>query len=645
MPEVMPPCQYACPVRTDTGGYARLIAEGRDEEAYKVVCRTNPFPSVCAHICQRHCEKKCRRAEIDAAVALRALKHFVVEHVPRTVGAEPLASETGASRRVAVVGAGPSGLTAAYDLRRRGHRVSVFERLARPGGMLNVIPRYRLPPAALDADIEAILASGIELTCECEVGRDQSATELLDKGFDAVIVGTGLSRSRGIAVPGFGAQRFMAAVPWMTDVWLGNKVDVGRRVVVVGGGNVAVDVARTARRLGAEHVTMVCLESWEEMPAEPEEVTLAQEEGIRILPRQALKRVLNRDGQIAAIELMAVRSVFDEEGRFRPSYDPMRVRTLSVEMVILSIGQAPDRSWARGTSVSTDGRGRIVADRDTHVTSIPRVFLAGESLRGPGSAIEAVADGHRVAGVVAHFLASGHVVAPEAEQDRPLGPYPSDVLTELRQIQSTAREAEPFAAAEPSLSESDARSEADRCLGCTLGAEIDETQCASCLTCFRVCPLDAIEIAETLVANPERCQACGLCAAICPASAIGVAYWQLGDRESLSPRAVDGEEPTIALVCRHGAERPTAATRIADVPCLARLRPADLLSLFRLGYRAVSLYPCSEEECKYGSVWRNTQSVVDQVRGILNVACPGAQVELRSADDRAATSAEVERGE
>jgi len=434
------PCQAACPVRTDAGAYVRLIADGRYEEAREVICRTNPFPSVCAHICQRPCERECRRAQIDAPVGVRALKHFVMERMEDAPRPERPLSRHLAGKRVAVVGAGPAGLTAAVDLQLQGCAVTSYERLDRPGGMLNVIPRYRLPQPALDADIEAILSAGIQLTCNCEIGRDFTAGDLIERGFDAVIVTTGLSRSRGIAVPGFGAQRFTAAVPWMTDVWLGNKVDVGRRVVVVGGGNVAVDVARTARRLGAEQVALVSVESREELPAEPHEVALAEAEGVRILTRQALKRVFNRDDGIAAVELMSVVSVFDEAGRFHPTYDPSRIRTLNSDMVILSVGQASDRSWARGVPIRADERGRVVADRDTHATSNSRIFLAGEALRGPGSAIQAVADGHRVAAVAAQFLQTGTAAAPKADEVRPLDPFPPDAADRLHQMKTMAEE-------------------------------------------------------------------------------------------------------------------------------------------------------------------------------------------------------------
>ena len=623
----IPPCQAGCPVRTDAGRYARLVAEGRYEEAFQVIGRTNPFPSVCAHICQRPCEKKCRRGQVDAPVGLRALKHFVVERLGRR-GPAPAAPGAEARWRVAVIGAGPAGLTAALDLRRRGCRVSVFERLDRPGGMLNVIPHYRLPQEALDADVQAILAAGIELTCNWEVGRDGTATDLLEKGYDAVVVATGLSRSRGIAVPGFGAQRFVAAIPWMTDVWLGNRVDLGRRVAVIGGGNVAADVARTARRLGAEYVALICLESREEMPAEPEEVALAEAEGIHVLPRQALRRVMNHDGRIAAVELMAVLSVFDEAGRFRPTYDPARIRTLGVDMVILSIGQAPDRSWATGAAIRTDHRGRIVADRDTHQASHPRVFLAGEALRGPGSAIQAVADGHRVAEVVTGFLETGTAAKPEADSAVPLEPYPAETVGLLRKMATVAPEPEPFAPAEPLLEESAAWREGSRCLGCLAGAVIDDARCASCLTCFRVCPLHAVEIGQAMTSNPARCQACGLCAAVCPAGAITLSVWDAASGDALvpPPAAAASARGTAAIVCHHDGHQKPQADEVIGVPCLARLKPVDVLRLFRRGHQTVTLHPCPPEACKYGAAWRNIESLAGCVRELLRAAWPEAKL-------------------
>ena len=626
---ILPPCQAACPVHTDAGGYARLIAEGRYGEAYRVICCTNPFPSVCAHICQRPCESQCRRAQVDSAVAIRALKRFVVQQVGDKAPPKHDVPEA-AKARVAIVGTGPAGMTAAQDLRLAGHKVTLFERLDRAGGMLNVIPRYRLPQAALDADIQAVLDTGIDVRYGVEIGRNTTVNELFEKGFEAVVVSTGLSRSRGIAVPGFGAQRFTAAMPWMTDVWLGNKVDVGRRVAVIGGGNVAVDVARTARRLGAKDVSLVCLESWEEIPAEPCEIELAKGEGIRILPRQALKRVFNREGAIVALELMAVVSVFDDAGRFRPSYDPTRIRTLGVDMVILSIGQAPDKSWARNAAIRTDQRGRIVADRNAHTTSHPRVFLAGESLRGPGSAIAAVADGHRVAEVVGRFLETGQAVAPTVDDVKPLEQYPPDVVERLRIITSSAREAEPFDEAEPMLAEAEAVFEADRCLGCLAGAVIDEAKCATCLTCFRVCPLDAVEIRDGIVANPVRCQACGVCASHCPAEAIQLSYGGLAPAtEALWKEAEARADQPVLVRCRHSANGNGGGARVLTLPCLARIKPIELLRVFREGARTVELQACARDHCKYGAAWENIEAVVGYVRTILAKALPEARLDVR----------------
>lgn len=625
MPPWTAPCRAACPVATDAGGYARLIAEGRLDEAYAVITQSNPFPAVCAHICVRFCEKQCRRSPVDGAVGLRALKRFVVQNTTRPVPPPPPPLGT-AARHVAIIGAGPAGLTAAQQLRAGGHRVTLFERLARPGGMLNVIPRYRLPEDALAQDIEAILSTdGIDLQCSTPIGQARSADDLLANGFDSVLVTTGLARSRGMAVPGFGAARFTAAIPWMTDVWLGQKVDMGKRVVVIGGGNVAVDVARTAVRLGADAVTIVCLEPREAMPADPYEATLAEGEGVEILSGLALKRVLNRGEAIAAVELMAVTSLLDVSGRFRPSYDQSRILTRQADMVILSIGQTPDRSWSRDLDLQTDRRGRIVADSDTHQTSRSELFLAGEALRGPACAIEAVADGRHAAAALLAWLSTGTARGPSAAKLHALPAFPSDVKARLHPMPPLEAEAEPHDEAEPALSAADALGEAFRCLGCLNGAVIDADRCASCLTCFRICPLEAIAFDREVRADPARCQACGICASACPAQAI-----HLEQGAVRPPAPPDGPAPGTVIIRCHHAPEPASETAPATLalPCLARLKVVDLLRLATAGFGTITLQPCAAEDCKYGPAWQNIQTVVDSATAILRTARPEVEVVL-----------------
>ncbi|MBM4036695.1 MAG: hydrogenase iron-sulfur subunit, partial [Planctomycetes bacterium] len=269
--------------------------------------------------------------------------------------------------------------------------------------------------------------------------------------------------------------------------------------------------------------------------------------------------------------------------------------------------------------------GRVVADRDTHQTSHPRVFLAGEALRGPGSAIEAVADGHRVAEVVARFLETGAATKPEADGAVPLEPYPEETLARLRKIASAAPETEPFAPDEPLIGEEAAWREGGRCLGCLAGATIDEARCASCLTCFRVCPLDAVEIGQAMASNPVRCQACGLCAAVCPANAISLPVWEPAKE---APAAAGQALGRAAIVCLHDGHQEINADEVLRVPCIARLKPVEVVRLFRRGHKSVSLHACAKDACKYGVAWKNLESLAGCVRELVRATLPEAELKL-----------------
>lgn len=645
MKRLIPPCQAACPVDTDTQTYVRLIAWGRFEEALEVIRQVNPFPSVCGRICQHPCEEKCRRAALDAPVALKDLKRLVTELVAGTAPPAEIVPVT--REKVAVIGAGPAGLTAAQDLRGSGYAVTVYERLAEPGGMLNIIPNYRLPEDVLKRDIDAILARGIDVECHRELGADMNLAELREEGFKAIIVCSGLSRSRGLALPGFGAERFLAAIPLMMDVWSGKPVDVGRRVLVIGGGNVASDVARTLRRLGADDVTMACVESREEMPATEEELGAAVEEGIRLMPSWAPKRVLKTDGHVAGLEMMRVTSVFDANGRFNPQYDLTHLKVVTADAIVLTIGQAGDTSWTRGSQVALDRRGRVVTDRELHTTSESGVFLAGEALRGPGNVVEAMADGHRVASVVEAFLTTGEPRAPERESPELVGEFPQTVLENLRRLDRVPMPRTPsserlrgFREHELGYDEASALREAARCLNCGAGPTIDEDLCAFCLTCYRLCPLDGIEIRKKMENTPEACQACGLCAAECPMGAITLGHWEKDEFAGQLNAVLAGRKmsaPSTAVVqCVHTAasrDDLTPEVRSGDetairlnIPCITHLKPIDLMLLVASGVSRIEVKMCDPAACKHPAGQKRARQVLSATVEDIRAMRPGVEI-------------------
>jgi len=643
----IPPCRAACPADTNTQEYVRLIAWGRFDEALKVVRKVNPFPSVCGRICQHPCEEKCRRGTLDAPVALKELKRFVTEVEATSEWVPEIVPVT--RGKVAVVGAGPAGLTAAQDLRELGYAVTVFERTACPGGMLNLIPKYRLPEHVLRKDTNMILARGIELRCNCEIGRDLRLSDLRAEGHRAIIVCAGLSRSRGLALPGFGAERFMAAIPLMMDVWAGKQVQVGRQALVIGGGNVAVDVARTLRRLGAEEVTMACVESRAEVPAAEEEIRAAAEEGIRLMPSWGPKRVLKRDGHVAGLELMRVISVFDEKGRFNPQYDLTHVKVVTADMVVLTIGQAGDTSWTRGSDVALNRRGRVVADRELHATSQPDVFLAGEVLHGPGNAIEAIADGHRVAAIVDQFLRTGEVKRIPPAERLLVGDFPAAVHENVRRLERVPvrqvpieQRLEGFQEHDLGYDETAALKEAARCLNCGAGPVVDEDKCAFCLTCLRLCPLAGIEIGKKIVTLVEACQACGLCAAECPQRAITLGHWesdQFRDQVAQALRQAEPAEVSAAVIrCVHAATSrdDLAATpgwnnggiiRL-NVPCVTHLTAPDIMLLVANEIDRIQVMLCSPAACKHAGSQQRTRQVLSAAVERARAVRPDARIEF-----------------
>jgi NADPH-dependent glutamate synthase beta subunit-like oxidoreductase len=549
-------CQRGCPVATDSGRYVQLIAEGRYEDAYLVARAPNPFASVCGRVCAAPCEDACRRGAIDAPVAIRALKRFVCERHGaesrspdtqnrlrgelvgegnRYAGHQPLAPAAAAGlRKVAVVGAGPAGMAAAHDLALLGYAVTVFEASEEPGGMMRYgIPEYRLPRQLIRAEVDKVLSLGVTL----ELGRPLTAefglAELRAAGFAAVFLSVGVSRGRELELPGVELDGVVKAVDYLLNVNRGYRVDLGRKVVVIGGGFVAFDAARTALRLGREdeaaalaaahgeesdarlkealdsaraalragatEVTIVSLESFAEMPVlrtaqGHEEFEEARREGVAFIPRRGPLRFVG-DGRLREIELRRVTRVFDEAGRFAPAYDDADVTTIAADSCVLAIGQRADLSFLRpedGIELTPGGTIRI--DRETLATSASGVWAGGDVAFGPRNLIDAVANGKRAARSIDAALA-GAAARPVASLE--IEKIPSARYRMIAGFEKLDREAPPtldlgrrtgIAEVEVGFDEAAARAQGARCLVCHVQTIYDPETCVLCNRCVDVCP-------------------------------------------------------------------------------------------------------------------------------------------------------------
>lgn len=661
----LPTCSAACPVHTDTRGYAQAISLGDYEGALELLLQVNPFPSVCGRVCHHPCESECRRKEIDAPVSLRMLKRFVVENTRDYRRKRSRKTEPSRGKKVAVIGSGPAGMTAAHDLALMGYSVTVFEGDSRLGGMLtHAIPRYRLPMDALQEDLDDILALGVQTRTRCKVGVDISFQEIR-QSHDAVVVAIGLSRSNTLAVPGAESEGVLPGIAFLWDVANGHPPALGNRVVVVGGGNVAVDAARTARRLGVGEVTLACLESRDEMPAWQWEIQEAEEEEIRILNSWGPRTILARNGKTVGIEFQKCTRVFDDNGRFSPQYDPQQTLVLDVDQVIVTIGQHSDLSCFSPGEIAVE-KGRLVCNPNKLTTSERGVFVCGEVLTGPGSSIQAVAGGHRAAKAVHHFLQTGENLFLPPEEVRSIGPLPEATASLARQLErkevallDAAQRVRDFIPIEPSFSEREALAEARRCLACALGAHLEAPElCAGCLTCVRVCPFGVATVERTAVMPAEQCQTCGLCAAECPAAGVALARFATGHmRETLQDILKNAEMRKIsrpfavAYCCLHETTSrrylvPQSLQEIENtgilrvmVPCVGRLSALDLVSPFELGADRVAVIACREDACFYIGAEELLQRRIEQSQRFLEeIGVGGTHLQFHRTTENAETS-------
>jgi len=499
------PCRDACPAHQRAQGYIALIKERRFEDAYRVIREDNPFPAICGRICNHPCEEKCTRGKLDAPVAIRALKRFVADWMYHRIGESGIANQESAigvqdsksevrGAQVAIIGAGPAGLTAAQDLVKLGHRVTVFEALPVAGGMMRVgIPEYRLPRDILQWEIEQILAQGVELRLNTRV---EDVNALFEQGYNAVFIATGAHQGRKLRIPGADLPDVLINTDFLRRVNLGEKIDFsGRRVLVLGGGNVACDCARTALRLGAKEVHMACLESREKMPAHPWEIEEAEEEGVVIHPSRTFKEITSQNGKVTGLRCVKVEfRGFLPDGRPDMDEIPGTEHILPADVVIFAIGQRPDLGFLDGR-IQTTRRGTIAVDPETLATSRPGVFAGGDVVTGTAFVIDAIAAAHKAARSIDRYLRGEEgveepVLQPvvEISEEELARRLAEGLIVERPRVEIPTSPPEErkkdFREINLTLSEEEAVAEAERCLSCGV--------CSECLECVYACKADAI---------------------------------------------------------------------------------------------------------------------------------------------------------
>ena len=507
------PCKTACPAHIAVQGYLKLAAQGRYRDALALIKRENPLPAICGRICNRRCEDACTRGRVDQAIAIDEVKKFIAQ---RDLDADtryipPVVTPTtsgGFDEKIAIIGAGPAGLSCAFYLAEKGYKPVVFEKSNRPGGMLTYgIPSYKLEKDVIVAEVDIIREMGAEFRYGVEVGRDITLDQLREEGFKAFYVAIGCQGGRLPGIPGENAEGVSVAVDFLRRVAEqqenGGAADpMHGRTIVVGGGNVAIDVARTAARLGSEHVEMFCLESSEDMPASAEEVMEANEDGVHISCGWGPVEVrCGEDGRVSEITFKRCLRVFNDEGRFDPQYDESETRTVSAERVVFSIGQSIVWGDLLAGSAVELGRGQgAVADPKTYQTAQPDIFVGGDVYTGPKFAIDAIAAGHEAAVSLHRFVQNATLTIGRNQRsyrelnkdDVEFGSY--DTASRGDAVHNYAREkAEPFREYLETFTEEQVRAETARCLGC--GASIvDENKCIGCGLCTTKCAFDAIHL-------------------------------------------------------------------------------------------------------------------------------------------------------
>ncbi|MDZ7291206.1 MAG: FAD-dependent oxidoreductase [candidate division KSB1 bacterium] len=612
------PCQIGCPVHTDAGRYVQLIAEQKYKEAYLTSRSPNPFASVCGRVCAAPCEDRCRRGQIDAPVSIRALKRFVTEKY----GVESLAPDTqdglfegseeagnkwrwhlpvqiqsrknvAKKRQIAIIGSGPAGLSCAHDLALMGYHVTVFEATNVAGGMLrHGIPEYRLSRSLIDKEIDKIKNLGVEIRYNTALGEKFGIAELKQQGYEAIFISVGTQKGRDLNIEGSQLDGVIKAIDYLININNGYRVNLGKKVLVIGGGFVAfdaarmalrggpeeepadihsaVDAARVAMRAGASEVHIASLESFAEMPVlrtaqGHEEFEEAQREGIVFHPQRGPKRFFGDNGKVKAVEFIGVKRTYDENGRFNPVYDPSYSEIFETDSVILAIGQQADLSFIKSSDgIELTPSKFIKIDPETLATSAPGIYAGGDVAFGPRNIIDAIANGKRAALSIDEYLRDAKL---RTFYNLSIEKIPTRRFTRPEDFEQYERQAPPtinlqrrtgISEVETGYNEEQARRQAERCLACHIQTIYDAGKCVMCNRCVDICPeyclklvpleqldvdeatreklvqqynLDPFQPASAMLKDDDTCIRCGLCAIRCPTDAMTMEVFYYEEQE------------------------------------------------------------------------------------------------------------------
>ena len=500
------PCKAACPAHVPVQGYLKLAAQGRYTDALELIKKENPFPAVCGRICNKRCEEECTRASVDEAVAIDEVKRFIADHdlhedtrfVPKMVNqiGRPY------TEKIAVIGAGPAGMSCAYYLANKGYPVTVFDRNPVPGGMLTLgIPSFRLEKDVLNAEIDILKEMGVEFKCGVEVGKDVTIQQLRDEGYKGFYLAIGAQKSQALKIEGEELKGVFGGVDFLREVNLGNKPEIGKSCAVIGGGNVAMDVCRAAVRLGAKNTYIIYRRSADELPADPEEVKEAIEEGVQFRYLNAPVAIEGKDGKVTAlkVEIMELGEP-DEKGRRKP-VGTGKFETIKVDSVIAAVGQTIDWGTLDIGDAKLGKKNSVEVDAVTYQTAQSDIFAGGDVVTGPKFAIDAIAAGREGAISLHRFVQPGQslTLARNPRDFRELDK--DDIVLEAdcfdaparREVRHDPEKAKTFSNDRLTFTEEDVKAEASRCLGCGVSV-VDQNKCIGCGLCTTKCEFDAIHL-------------------------------------------------------------------------------------------------------------------------------------------------------